>query len=136
MSSITESEPNDTPETAAQIEIPATVTGTIHATRDDQSTDNDVFAFDAKAGEQWMIEINAARSKSPLDSKVEVLTGDGQPITRLLLQAVRDSYFTFRGKNSDASNDFRVHNWEEMELNEYLYANGEVVKLWLYPRRA
>ena len=30
--------------------------------------------------------------------------------------------------------DFRLFNWEEMHLNEYLYANGEVVKLWLYPR--
>ena len=30
--------------------------------------------------------------------------------------------------------DFRVFNWEEMDLNQYLYANGEVVKLWLYPR--
>ncbi|MFM8892712.1 MAG: hypothetical protein ACKOTB_14025, partial [Planctomycetia bacterium] len=30
--------------------------------------------------------------------------------------------------------DFRLQNWEEMELDEYLYAGGEVVKLWLYPR--
>ena len=134
VNAITEAEPNDRPDSAAQISIPATVSGTIHATRDDQLMDNDLFAFNAKAGEQWMIEINAARSKSPLDSKVEILTADGQPITRVLLQAVRDSYFTFRGKNSETIDDYRVHNWQEMELNEYLYANGEVVKLWLYPR--
>ena len=30
--------------------------------------------------------------------------------------------------------DFRLHGWQDMELNEYLYANGEVVKLWMYPR--
>ena len=52
----------------------------------------------------------------------------------MLLQAVRDSYFTFRGKNDSESDDFRVFNWEEMRINEYLYANGEVVKFWLYPR--
>ena len=53
---------------------------------------------------------------------------------RVLLQAVRDSYFTFRGKDDTESGDFRVFNWQEMKLDEYLYSNGEVVKLWLYPR--
>ena len=72
--------------------------------------------------------------KSPLDTKIEVLDADGQRVTRVLLQAVRDSYFTFRGKNSMQSNDFRVHNWEEMQLNQLLYAQGEVVKLYYYPR--
>jgi hypothetical protein len=52
----------------------------------------------------------------------------------VVLQATRDSWFTFRGKDSDTSEDFRLHNWEQMELNEFLYANGEVVRLWLYPR--
>ncbi len=48
--------------------------------------------------------------------------------------AVRDSYFTFRGKDSVQTGDFRLHNWEEMTLNQFLYANGEVVKLYHYPR--
>jgi hypothetical protein len=65
---------------------------------------------------------------------VEVVTVDGKPVLQTQLQAVRDSYFTFRGKDSDTADDFRVFNWQEMELNEYLYADGEVVKLWLYPR--
>ena len=50
-----------------------------------------------------------------------------------MLEAVRDSYFTFRGKDSSQANDFRLHNWQEMELNEMLYSGGEVVRLWLYP---
>ena len=53
---------------------------------------------------------------------------------QVVLRAVRDSWFTFRGKDSDTVTDFRVHNWAEMDLNEYLYADGEVVKFWLYPR--
>ena len=52
----------------------------------------------------------------------------------MILQAVRDSYFTFRGKNDSETGDFRVFNWEEMRINDYLYASGEVVKFWLYPR--
>ena len=99
-----------------------------------KAADVDLFRFSAKAGQEWMIEVNAARQKSPLDSKVEVLDAQGNPLVRMQLQAVRDSYFTFRGKDSDTSDDFRVFNWEEMEINEFLYANGEVVKLWHYPR--
>ena len=134
LQSFEETEPNDTPDRALEIKVPATVKGTIDVKGEDRGQDEDLFRFTAKAGEQWIVEVNAARSKSPLDSRVEILTADGQRIERLVLQAVRDSYFTFRGKDSSTSNDYRVHNWREMELNEYLYASGEVVKLWLYPR--
>ena len=48
-----------------------------------------------------MIEVNAARSKSKLDSFIEVLDSQGGRVPRVLLQAVRDSYFTFRGKDDD-----------------------------------
>jgi len=127
-----EIEPNDTPAEATRVTLPVRVSGTLHHA--DGTADRDLYRFEASAGETWMIEVDAARSGSPVDSFVEVLDESGQPVRRVLLQAVRDSYFTFRGKDSDTSDDFRVHNWEEMELNEFLYAGGEVVRLWLYPR--
>jgi Tol biopolymer transport system component len=128
---ILEVEPNDTAKEAKVLDLPALVKGKIAG---DLGNDLDHFRFSAKRGQQFVVEVNAARSKSKLDSQIQVLDADGNPIQRVLLRAVRDSYFTFRGKDSSTSNDFRVHNWEEMELNEFLYANGEVVKLWLYPR--
>ncbi len=94
----------------------------------------DYFRFSAKKGETWIIEVNAAQSKSLLDSKVEVLNRDGDPIERVVLQAMRDSWMTFRGRDSDQVDSFRLQNWREMELNEFLYLKGEVVKLWHYPR--
>ncbi len=100
----------------------------------DQPGDVDEFRFSAKAGEEWIFEIDAAKSKSKLDSKIAVLDAEGEPVERAVLQAVRDSWLTFRGKDSKTSGDFRVHNWMEMELDEFLYVNGEVVKLWHYPR--
>jgi hypothetical protein len=65
---------------------------------------------------------------------VEIRKENGEQIIRTRVQAVRESYFTFRGKDSSIADDFRLHRWEDMELNEYLYSGGEVVKLWLYPR--
>jgi WD40 repeat protein len=94
----------------------------------------DTYHFTARAGEELTLAIDAAQSGSALDSRLEVLTADGRPIEQVVLQATRDSWFTFRGKDSETSDDFRLQNWAEMELNEYLYANGEVVQLWLYPR--
>lgn len=94
----------------------------------------DHYPFAAEAGETWVFEVNAERAKSKLDSKLAILDAKGEPVEQVVLQAVRDSWLTFRGKDSMTSGDFRVQNWEEMELNEFLFVNGEVVKLHLYPR--
>ena len=94
----------------------------------------DWYAFEAKAGIPWVIEIDSSRSGSPMDSVIDILDAKGGPMVRTRLQAVRESYFTFRGKDSTIADDFRMHRWEDMELNELLYVGGEVVKLWLYPR--
>jgi hypothetical protein len=99
-----------------------------------QSGEEDWFTFRADAGEMWVIETDTAGLKSKLDSVLEILDQTNQPILQTRLQATRDSYFTFRGKNSTQNDDFRVFAWEEMKLDEYLYASGEVTRLWRYPR--
>ncbi|MCP5542043.1 MAG: hypothetical protein H7A53_13260 [Akkermansiaceae bacterium] len=123
--------PFDAPESVEPIAVdwPVEIAGVIG-----EPGDADDYRFRAKAGERLIFEVNAARMKSPLDSRIEVLTAAGEPVEQVRLQAVRDSWFEFRGKDSSQVTDFRVFNWREMELNEYLYCNGEVVKLWLYPR--
>lgn len=132
--SVDEVEPNNQPAEAQLLTLPARAKGTIAS-----EGDADLFAFDASKGEQWIVEVEAARGsikeaeRSPLDSMVEVLDAEGRPIERVLLQAVRDSYFTFRGKDSRQSNDFRVFNWEEMELGDLFYSSGEVTELFRYP---
>lgn len=130
---VVEQEPNDHARDANSVSVPVYVNGTIDSARSDK-IDTDLFRFQAKKGSRLVIETKAARDKSPLDSKIQILDVNEQPIPRVLLQAVRDSYFTFRGKNTDTADDFRIHNWEEMELNNYLYCNGEVVKLFQHPR--
>ena len=58
--------------------------------------DVDLYRFEAKAGQTWVIETLAARRGSPVDTKIEVLHADGKPVERVLLRAVRDTYNTFR----------------------------------------
>ncbi len=130
---LSETEPNDSPKQAQSIGWPSKTSGVIRLAADGYG-ESDFFKVHAAAGDVLQIEIAAAEQKSPLDSFIEVLDAKGEAIRRVQLQAVRDSYFTFRGKNSTQTGDFRLHNWQEMELNEYLYSSGEVVRLWLYPR--
>ncbi len=128
-----EREPNDALAQANEVDAPVEIAGTISGNTTG-GVDTDLFRFSARAGEPWVIEVDAARSGSKLDSFIEVLDSQGRRIERVLLQAVLDSYFAFRGKDDAATGDFRLFSWEEMRLDQYLYANGEVVKLWLYPR--
>jgi WD40 repeat protein len=124
-----EREPNDEPAKATEIATPGVATGRIFAAGGEAARDQDLFRFTAKAGDQWIVETKAARDKSPLDSKVEVLDQNGQPVPRLLLRAVRDSVIEFRGMNSE-QRGVRLANWEEMLLNEYVYLSGDVIKLF------
>src|SRR5439155_18466128 len=55
------------------------------------------------------------------------------PVERVLLHAVRNSYITFRGFDANGVGA-RLANYEEMELNQYVYMQGEVVRLFLAPR--
>ncbi|MDX1925561.1 MAG: c-type cytochrome domain-containing protein [Pirellulaceae bacterium] len=130
---IGETEPNDDFAKAPKVDFPATIDGIIDMNASGVA-DVDLYRFSATAGQAWIFEVNASRSASPLDSRIEILDENGQGVLQTRLQATRESYFTFRGKDSNTSDDFRVHNWEDMELNEFLYSDGEVVKLWLYPR--
>lgn len=130
-----EAEPNNLPGAAAIIHIPhlGAARGSINP-----AGDTDLYRFSAKAGDRLTIEIVAARTGSPLksqlDSRIQILNADGSPVERAALQAVRSSWLTFRGKDANTSDDFRVQHFREMELDEFLYCDGEIVKLWMYPR--
>lgn len=125
---VNEVEPNDMPASATSIQIPGAVNGRLS-----KPTDADLFRFDAKQGQRWVIETMAARRGSPADTKIEVLHADGRAVERVWLQAVRDSSVTFRGIDSN-NPDVRLVNWEEMELNQFLYFGGEVCRLFRAPR--
>lgn len=127
---IEELEPNNDVSSANLMSVPGYANGVI----DGSDKDTDLFRFTAKKGQRLVVETRAGRNKSKLDSRIEILDAQGEPVPQVVLRAVRESYFTFRGKNSTIADDFRIHNWEEMTLNEYLYCNGEVVRLFKHPR--
>ena len=70
-----EIEPNDHPGTAQPIVLPLTVNGRIG-----RAGDEDVFRFEAKAGEEIVAEVFARRLGSPLDSVLRLTDADGKPL--------------------------------------------------------
>jgi hypothetical protein len=125
---LVEREPNDDLPQATDLPVPAVMNGRISRPRD-----LDLFRFEARTGAVWVIETEAARRGSPVDTKIEILHPDGKAVARTLLQAVRNTAINFRGVDSNATG-MRLDHYEEMELNEYLYLNGEVMRLFRMPQ--
>ena len=74
---IAEVEPNNTPEQAQAIAVPSAVAGVIQG-----STEIDCFKFTAKKGDQFILEVMAQRTGSPLDSSLAILDAKGRELAR------------------------------------------------------
>lgn len=130
---VKEVEPNDTPESATAMSAPGAAEGRIFSTSGQGGGDVDCYRFESKRGRTWVIETVAAQRGSPVDTKIEVLDAKGNAIPRMQLCAVRDSYINFRSIDSIILG-VRLKNWEEMELNNYVYMQGEVCRLFRAPQ--
>ena len=127
---VVEAEPNDDPKSATPMSAPGVAEGRFDSAKGE---DVDYFRFASKKGERWIVETEAARRGSPADTKITVLTADGKPIPKVRLQATRDANIHFRGIDSNQL-EIRTTNWTEMELNQYLYMDGEVGKYFRLPQ--
>ncbi len=125
---LTETEPNDQPAQSSALPVPGSVSGIINA-----PGDADLYRFAAKANQNYVVETLASRRGSPCDTRIEILHTDGRPVDRVQLVAVRDSYINFRAIDGNGSGA-RFQNYEEMQLNQFMYMSGEVVRLFLEPR--
>ncbi len=130
---VLEHEPNDAPGTAQEVMPPVSINGRLFVEGKPGAADADFYAFEAKAGDEWMMETEAAQAKTPADTRIDVLNADGSPAERLKLQAVRSSFNNFRSVDAD-NPDIRLENYTETGLNEYVYFNGDVMKTFRVPR--
>ncbi len=87
ISEVPEEEPNDTADTAQTLPVPVTVNGR-SAARGDQ----DLFSFSARQGETLVLEVQARRLSSPLDSVLQVLDTKGRPIPGTVLEVLSEDF--------------------------------------------
>lgn len=128
-----EQEPHDTPDRAQALSIPASVNGRLFVKDHPEAADVDLYSFEAEKGQQLVIETRAAMLGSPADTKIELLDAKGEPVAQVLLQATKDSWLTLRSTDANSAG-IRLGQFMEMELNDYMYFNGEVVKIFRLAR--
>jgi hypothetical protein len=115
--------------TAQGVTLPVTVNGRI----DGAPGDADCYRFRARAGQTLVLEVNARRLGTPLDSVVDVLDAQGKRVERATLRPVAETLLTLRDHDS-ASPGLRMLAWSDFAVNDYIYIRGEVTQLIAMPR--
>src|SRR5207249_3397807 len=93
----------------------------------------DTWRFRAKKGERLVLEVNARRLGSPLDSYIEILDGQGRPVPRATLRCLAKTYVTFRDHDSSQPS-IRLESWNELAVNDYIYVGNELIRIRALPK--
>jgi hypothetical protein len=91
------------------------------------------WTFLAKKGQRLILEVNARRLGSRLDSVIEVLDAQGKPVPRAVLRCVAKTYITFRDHDS-AGTGIRLETWGELRVDDFLYVGGELLRIRELPK--
>lgn len=89
--------------------------------------------FSAKKGQRLVLEVHARRIGSPIDSVLEVLDAEGKPLPRAVLRCVARTFSTLRDHDSSKPG-IRLEAWNELAVNDYLYAGNELMRIQQLPR--
>ncbi|HEY1336076.1 MAG TPA: hypothetical protein VGF59_01135 [Bryobacteraceae bacterium] len=120
----------DEPEIVSQggaISVPITVNGRIGA----PGAAND-YRFQARKGEQLVLEVNARRMNSDLDSYLEVLDAKGNPIERAVVRPVWQTSIVLRDHNS-SDRGLRIQAWDALQVGDYVMCGGEIIRVDAMP---
>jgi len=110
------------------VPVPGTANGRI-----EQPGAKDTWQFAAKKGQQLLLEINARRIGSPLDSTIEIFDARGQSVPRAVLRCVAKTYVTFRDHDSFGSG-IRIETWDAFAMNDYVWVGNELLRIFALPK--
>lgn len=116
------------PAAGAEVHVPGTADGILLKPGTAQTV-----RFAAKKGERLIVEANARRVGSPVDPVLEILDAAGKPVPRATLRSTARIFSTFRDHDS-ASPGIRLESWNELAIDDYLYADGELMRVFALPK--
>ena len=111
---------------AQPIETPVTINGRLTAGEND-------FRFKARKGDKLVLEVNANRLGSPLDSMLEVLDAKGQPVERATIRCELATAVTLNDPSSGGSG-IRILSWNGMAVGDTLMVGSELIQVSAMPR--
>jgi hypothetical protein len=89
--------------------------------------------FAAKKGQRLIVEVNARRLGSSLDSVIEILDARGRVVRWKTLRCLAKTYTTFRDHDS-VGPGIRIESWSDLAINDYLLVGSEVVRIRELPK--
>ncbi|MGL6094924.1 MAG: c-type cytochrome domain-containing protein, partial [Fimbriiglobus sp.] len=89
--------------------------------------------FPAKTGDRLIVEVEAARLGSPVDSFLEVLDSAGKPLPLAALRGVAKATTNLRDRGS-AEPGLRLEAWNELAMQDYLFGDGDLLRIRELPR--
>jgi hypothetical protein len=116
------------PSSIQSVPVPGTANGRIT-----RPSATDLWRFHASKGKTLILEVNASRIGSALDSFLEVLDLQGRPVERARLRCLAKTYTTFRDHDSSGSG-IRIETWSELAVNDYLLIGSELARIRELPR--
>ncbi|MBL8174806.1 MAG: hypothetical protein JNK48_09050, partial [Bryobacterales bacterium] len=119
---------NQSVASAQAVTLPVTINGRIGAPRE-----ANFFRFRASKGQVVMLEVNARRLDSELDSEVEVLDAKGKPVERAVVRAVSETFTVLRDHNG-VTPGIRIQSWNTLSVGDYVQIGGEILKINALPR--
>jgi hypothetical protein len=126
---ILEQEPNDSPAQAQMVSLPVTINGHISGGAQTRgAADEDYYRFHARKGESLTIEVAAARLGSPLDSVIEVLDAQGNPIPRATLRCLNETVTTLSDRDSRGPS-LRLTSTSGFHERDYVMVGDELDQL-------
>lgn len=130
---ILEREPNNTPTGAELISLPVTINGHIDAaSKDDAKADGDYFRFHAQKNQKLSIQVAASRLGSPLDSVIEVLDAQGNPIPRATVRCLNQTTTTLADRDSRTTG-IRLVSTSGLHEGDYLMVGDELDQIEVIP---
>jgi hypothetical protein len=116
------------PTAGGDVRVPGSADGIFARPNEAQTT-----RFQAKKGERLVVEVLARRAGSPVDSVIEVLDAAGKPVPLATLRCTAKTSVTFRDHDS-AGPGIRLDAWNELAADDYLFVNGELVRILALPK--
>ena len=119
-------EPEVDAATVQSIQAPVTVNGRLLAAKSD-------LRFKAHKGEKLVLEVNANRLGSPLDSMLEILDAKGDPVERATVRCELATAVTLNDPSSSGTG-IRILSWTGMAVGDTLMVGSELLKVSAMPR--
>ncbi len=115
------SSPDDSP--LGKVPVPGTANGILR-----KPGQTDLWSFQARKRQRLILEVEARRLGSSLDSFIEVLDARNQPIARATLRSLAKTFVTFRDQDSQTAG-MRIDAWDELAVNDYIFVGSELLKI-------